>query len=189
MYSIKVEVCCPMVVLMPSVFSLWRHLCWFGGFTNFPWQLVWWTHTLFINKLSYWKTWKKKQSWVERVQRLARFAKVSCFHTHSVLREASHSVDQKPHAHSTSSISQLATQLRYSAEDASEAAKFSSTVYTGMPFCLRSGQLNTKPPGWFTHKATKASAQQDTPEDNVPMKPFADILLAMFIHIPANYTV
>lgn len=67
----------------------------------------------------------KKQSWVERVQLLAHFAKVRCFHTRSVLYETSHSVNQKPHLHSTSNITHLATQLYHSAEDASEAANFS----------------------------------------------------------------
>lgn len=71
----------------------------------------------------------KKQSWVERVQLLAHFAKVRCFHTYSVLHETSHSVNQKPHVHSTSNITQLATQLHCSAEDASKAAKFFIMVY------------------------------------------------------------
>lgn len=134
----KVEVCCPMVVLRHSVFSFWRHLCWFGGFTNFPWQLVWWTHTHAHRHAHTQRTLHKhtlvlkdvnKQSWIERVQLLAHFAKVRCFQTHSVLYETSHSVKQKPHVRSTSSISQLPIQLYYSAEDASETAKFSLIVY------------------------------------------------------------
>lgn len=71
----------------------------------------------------------KKQSWVETAQLLARFAKVRCFHTHSVLYETSHSVNQKPHVHNTLNISQLATQLYDSAEDSSEAAKFFIMLY------------------------------------------------------------
>lgn len=70
----------------------------------------------------------KKQSWRERVQLLAHFAKVRCFHTRSVLYKTSHSVNQKPNVHSTSNISQLSAQLHYSAEDAGEAAKISIMV-------------------------------------------------------------
>lgn len=86
------------------------------------------THTIHKQALVL-KDVKKQQSWVEKVQILAHFAKVRCFHTHSVLCETSHSVKQKLRVHSTSNISQLATQLHYSAEDASEAAKFSITLY------------------------------------------------------------
>lgn len=42
---IKVEVCRLLEVLRRSVFSLWTHLCYFGGFTHFLWQLFWHTHT------------------------------------------------------------------------------------------------------------------------------------------------
>lgn len=60
---------------------------------------------------------------------------------------------------------------------------------------MRSSQLNTKPARWLTHKTgthTKifsSSAKQDTPEDDVTMKPIADILLGMLVHIPVTYRI